>query len=97
MGFAADHALRLTWLAEAYLLAGDRDAAKRVALRALELARRHGERGHEAYALRLLGELETKENVPDIEKAAEHYRAALTLAEILGMQPLAAALASSLP
>jgi class 3 adenylate cyclase/tetratricopeptide (TPR) repeat protein len=97
MGFAADHALRLTWLAEAYLLAGDRDAAKRVALRALELARRHGERGHEAYALRLLGELETKENVPDIEKAAEHYRAALTLAEILGMQPLAGALASSLP
>jgi len=97
MGFAADHALRLTWLAEAYLLAGDRDAAKRVALRALELARRHGERGHEAYALRLLGELETKESVPDIEKAAEHYRAALTLAEILGMQPLAGALASSLP
>ena len=93
MGFAADHALRLTWLAEAYLLAADGDAAKRLALRALELARRHGERGHEAYALRLLGDLQTKDSAPDIEKAAEHYRAALTLAELLGMQPLADALA----
>ena len=97
MKCAANHALRLTWLGEAYLLAGDGDAAKRLALRALELARVHGERGHEAYALRLLGELAMKGSVPDLEKAAEHYRAALTLAQMLGMQPLAAALASSLP
>ena len=34
---------------------------------------------------------------PDVEQAAEHYRAALALAQMLGMQPLAAALASSLP
>jgi predicted ATPase len=97
MEFAANHALRLAWLAEVYLLSGDGDAAKRLALRALELARRHGERGHQAYVLGLLGELETKESVPDIERAAEHYRAALTLAETLGMQPLAAALANCLP
>jgi class 3 adenylate cyclase/tetratricopeptide (TPR) repeat protein len=97
MGFAADHALRLTWLAEAYLLAGDRDAPKRVALSALELARRHGERGHEAYALRLLGELAMKGSVPDVEQAAGHYREALALAQMLGMQPLVTALASCLP
>jgi tetratricopeptide (TPR) repeat protein len=97
MEFAANHALRVAWLAEAYLLTGDGDAAKRLALRALDLARQHGERGHEAYVLRLLAELAMKGSVPDIEKAAEHFRAALTLAEMLGMQPLAAALASSLP
>jgi tetratricopeptide (TPR) repeat protein len=97
MEFAANHALRLAWLAEVYLLAGDGDAAKRLALRALDLARRHGERGHQAYVLGLLGELAMKESVPDVEQAAEHYRAALALAQMLGMQPLAAALASSLP
>ena len=97
MGFAANHALRLVWLAEANLLVGDGDAAKRLALRALDLARRHGERGHQAYVLGLLGELAMKESVPDVEQATEHYRAALALAEMLGMQPLANALASSLP
>ena len=97
MGFAANHARRLTWLAEVFLLAGERDAAKRLALRALELALRQGERGHQAYVLGLLGELAMKESVPDVEQAAEHYRAALALAQMLGMQPLATDLASSLP
>jgi tetratricopeptide (TPR) repeat protein len=97
MEFAANHALRLAWRAEVYLLAGDGDAAKRLALRALELTRRHGERGHQAYVLGLLGELAMKESVPDVEQAAEHYRAALALAQMLGMQPLAAALARPLP
>jgi len=95
--FAANHALRLAWLGEVYLLTGDGDAAKRLAQSALDLARRHGERGHEAYVLRLLAELAMKGSVPDVEQATEHYRAALDLAEMLGMQPLANALASSLP
>jgi len=38
-----------------------------------------------------------KESVPDVEQAAEHYRAALALAQMLGMQPLITALASCLP
>jgi predicted ATPase len=97
MELDANHALRLTWLAEVFLLAGERDAAKRLALRALELARRHGERGHQAYVLGLLGKLAMEESIPDVAQAAEHYRAALALAQMLGMQPLAAALASSLP
>jgi len=79
MEFAANHALRLTWLGEACLLAGDADTAKRHALCAMELAQRLGERGHEAYALRLLGELAMKGSVPDVEQAAEHYRAALAI------------------
>jgi len=97
MEFAANHALRLAWLGQAHLRGGNGDAAKRFGLRSLEQARRLGERGHEAYALRLLGELSEKGASPDIEQATEHYRAALTLAETLGMGPLAAAIASSLP
>ncbi len=97
MEFGANHALRLTWLGEACLLAGDEDAAKRHALRAIELARRHGEQGHAAYALRLLGDLAMKGSGANVETAAGHYRAALALAQTLGMQPLVAALASCLP
>ena len=55
--FVARHSLRVAYLGEAYLLTGRRDDAATTAARALELARVHKERGHEAYALRLLGEL----------------------------------------
>jgi hypothetical protein len=61
----------------------------------VETSRRHGERGHEAYALALLGTL--AEHSRDIETACQHYRAALDIAESLGMRPLAAAVASRLP
>ena len=66
MEFTANHALRLAWLAEAHFLAGHGDVAKRLGLRALELARRVGERGHEAHALRLLGDLAMKGSPPDV-------------------------------
>ncbi len=97
MQWAANHPLRLVWLGETYVLAGDAAAGRRVGARALELARRLGERGHEAYALRLLGQIAASGPAPDLEQANEYYREALTLATALGMQPLAAALASSLP
>jgi hypothetical protein len=48
------------------------------------------ERGHEAYALRLLGEFHTHRDPPEVEAAATHYRQSLTLAEALGMRPLQA-------
>jgi tetratricopeptide (TPR) repeat protein len=97
MEWTGNHAIRLVWLGRAHLLAGHGDIATRLGLRALELARRLGERGHEAHALQLLGELAGKAVPPDVERASEHYRAALSLAEALGMRPLAAAIASSLP
>ncbi|HXH81838.1 MAG TPA: hypothetical protein VNN07_02810, partial [Candidatus Tectomicrobia bacterium] len=59
-------------------------------------ARRHGERGHEAYALALLGRL-AAHGEADPAAAGEHYRAARDLADALGMRPLAAAAASCLP
>jgi tetratricopeptide (TPR) repeat protein len=77
-------------VSEAYLLAGRRQEAVQLAGRALDLARAHKERGHEAWALRLLGEIAAHQAPPEIEAAAQHYRQALTLAEDLGMRPLVA-------
>jgi len=55
MHLMIDQALRIVWLGEAYLLAGRLDEAYAQAQHALEFSRAHKERGHEAYALRLLG------------------------------------------
>ncbi len=82
--------LRTIWLSEAYLLAGREADASAAAQRALALARQHKERGHEAYTLRLLGEIAARENPAEIGKAEDHYRQALALAEELGMRPLIA-------
>jgi hypothetical protein len=60
------------------------------ALRALELARTHRERGHQAYALRLLGDIAAHHEPPEVEAAATHYHQGLALAEELGMRPLQA-------
>jgi len=78
------------WLSEAYLQAGRRDDAIEVGQRALDRARKSKERGQEAWALRLLGEISSQAVTPQIEKAEEHYRRAVTLAEELGMRPLIA-------
>ena len=48
------------------------------------------ERGDQAYALRLLGDIAAHREPPDIDEAAAHYRQALALAEDLGMRPLQA-------
>ena len=82
--------LRTVWLSEAYLLTGREADARAAAQRALDLARQHKERGNEAYALRLLGEIAAREDPLDIGKAEDHYRRALALAEELGMRPLIA-------
>ena len=48
------------------------------------------ERGHEAYALQLLGAFHGHRDPPEVEPAATYYSQALTLAEALGMRPLQA-------
>jgi tetratricopeptide (TPR) repeat protein len=77
-------------LGEAQLLAGHLQEAHTLADRALTLAREHQERGHQAYALRLLGDIAARREPPTGEQAETHYRQALALAEELGMCPLAA-------
>jgi tetratricopeptide (TPR) repeat protein len=77
-------------LGEAYLLAGRSADASQQARQALERSRDLKQRGHEAYALRLLGEIAAQRQPPDAEAAAAAYRHAMTLADALGMRPLAA-------
>ena len=86
----ASEAAFVIWLGEAYLLAGRLDEAWTQAQRALEFFRVHQERGNEAYALRLLGEVAVQRHPPPGERAEAYYRQALTLAEELGMRPLQA-------
>jgi len=77
-------------LGEAHLRAGRLEEALALAEEALALARGHQERGHQAYALRLLGDIAAHHTPPDVDQAAAHYRQALALAEELGMRPLQA-------
>jgi tetratricopeptide (TPR) repeat protein len=77
-------------LGEAQVLAGRLDEAHALAERTLTLAREHQERGHEAYALRLLGEIAARREPPEREQAETHFQQALVLADELGMRPLVA-------
>ena len=77
-------------LGEAHLLAGRLEEAQTLAEQTLAQARARQERGNEAHALRLLGEVAAQHNPPEVEPAADHYRQALALAEELGMRPLQA-------
>jgi class 3 adenylate cyclase/tetratricopeptide (TPR) repeat protein len=77
-------------LGEAHLLAGGLEEAQSLAQRTLVIARQHRERGNEAYALRLLGEITAHRAPPDVAPAEAHYQQALALADELGMRPLQA-------
>ncbi len=77
-------------LGEAHLLAGRLGQAHTLAERALTLARAHQERGNEAYALCLLGNIAARREPPEHQQAATYYQQALTLAAELGMRPLQA-------
>jgi hypothetical protein len=79
--------LLVGYQAEASLLAGQPAQARPAAARALELARRHGERGYEAMALRLVGESALASGDPAGQAA---LREGIALAETLGMRPLLA-------
>ncbi len=80
----------LAEVSEAYLLVGRVAEASTLAERLLELSRTHTGRGHQAHAYRLLGDVATHREPPDIDQATAHYRQALALAEELGMRPLQA-------
>jgi tetratricopeptide (TPR) repeat protein len=77
-------------LGETYLEAGRLADAASVAERALTLARGSKERGHEALALHLLGDVAAQREPPELEAAAGYYRQAMALAEGLSMRPLVA-------
>jgi ATP/maltotriose-dependent transcriptional regulator MalT len=90
IGFAYGHALVVATLAEAKLLAGDVDDAARAADRALGLCRQHGQRGWEAWTLRLASEITMRRGPADLDIARSTFHAAMVLAEERGMRPLIA-------
>ncbi len=79
--------LRLSY---AYLLADRLDEAAQLAQWGLDLCQRRQERGHEAYAWWLMGELAAKREPTRTTTIDAHYQRALALARPLAMQPLLA-------
>src|SRR4029453_7216865 len=77
-------------IGEMHIVAGHLEEAQTLAKQALTHARAHQEHGHQAYALRLLGEIAARREPPESALAEAHYRQALALADELGMRPLVA-------
>jgi tetratricopeptide (TPR) repeat protein len=89
-GLALYHSRLSLWLGEA-LMRGDRPRdALAQAERTLVLTRERGERGLEACALWLLGEIASRGPAPRDESGEGRYREALALGEERGMRPLVA-------
>src|SRR5262249_6401386 len=89
-GTMGGYALNVGYVSEAYLLAGRLEEAVPRAGCALDLSRAQKEQGHEAWALRLLGEIAARREPPERALADAYYRQALALADELGMRPLQA-------
>ncbi len=90
MGLGLFHSLVQVHYAHALLLGGRIQEAQNVAEAALELTQKRGEQGHEAHALRLLGELALHPDSPDNDGAKLKFETALTLAAKHDMRPLQA-------
>ena len=88
IGFAYGHALVVGMLGEGHLLAGAAAEAGRRADEAVTLARKYGQRGWEAWALRLQGESARATGTLDV--ASARFEAAMALAAERGMRPLVA-------
>ena len=78
------------WLGEAHLAARDLEQARRYGQASLEMARAQPQRGTEAWAWRLLGEIAAAADPPSVQEAETAYGEALTRASDLGMRPLVA-------
>ncbi len=89
LGVKAYLALWKTHLAEGLLAAGQKARAKVHAEEALDLAIAHQERGHQACALRICGEVAAQDGT-GLEAAEAYFAEALTLARQLGARPLCA-------
>jgi DNA-binding winged helix-turn-helix (wHTH) protein/tetratricopeptide (TPR) repeat protein len=77
-------------LGEAHLLGGSPEEAHVLVEQARAFAQAHQERGHEAYALCLLGDMVAQREPREYGHANDYYHQALILADALGMRPLQA-------
>jgi tetratricopeptide (TPR) repeat protein len=89
IGRKAAWALRLTWLGHTRLLAGHSEIAREHGERAVALAINGGERGYQAWALKLLGDV-TLDQSGDPLQARSYYDQSMEIASQLSMQPLEA-------
>ena len=90
MGVIVCQSLWNAYLSEAYLMAGRNDDAVVLAKRALDFSLQHKERGHQAWTLRLLGDIEVHQRSSRPETIAAYYEDGLRLAIELGMRPVVA-------
>ena len=89
IGRKAAWSLRLMWHGQTCFLAGQMDAALEHGQRALALATDAGELGHQAWALKLLGDV-AQERSPDLAQARSYYDQSMMFATQLEMRPLQA-------
>jgi len=89
-GLALYHSRLTLWMGEALMRADRLDDAQARAERARALTRERGERGLEAWALWLLGEVVSRREPVDHETAEGHYLQGIALAEDVGLRPLVA-------
>jgi len=89
-GRIGESSLRFAALGAAELATNELDKAAEHAKHALDFAVQHGERGYEAWALRLCGEISACTHSIDDGAAEEQYRRALASAKELEMRPLQA-------
>ena len=82
--------LSTAWLSEGCLLSGRLEEASSIAHRAFDLSKEHKERGHEAWIVKLFGDIALHRDPPKIEQAEEQYRGAFALSREIGMRPLQA-------
>jgi tetratricopeptide (TPR) repeat protein len=85
--FFFGHSQWVAWQAHAHLMAGRMDEAGEQVDEALRLSRQCGQRGYEALALYVRGEIES---LRERDCAETFCRQALALADELGMRPLVA-------
>jgi DNA-binding NtrC family response regulator/tetratricopeptide (TPR) repeat protein len=86
----SQHSLRLAYLAEVQLDAGQEVEATQTAAQALELAVARGESGFRVIALRARARVAAQRREPDLDAAEGYLRQALALGETLGMRPAVA-------
>jgi class 3 adenylate cyclase/tetratricopeptide (TPR) repeat protein len=77
-------------VAEGYLMARRLQDAHEAAMRALDIAVAHSERGHEGWAHRLLGDISADSYGAPPDGPAAHYQAAHAIGNPRGMRPLVA-------
>jgi transcriptional regulator with AAA-type ATPase domain/tetratricopeptide (TPR) repeat protein len=88
MNLVSGQSLVVAALAEAHLVAGELARAGSLSEQAVQLARRHREGGHEAWALHICGAVAAAREDP--RAALELFRQSLDLARSLAMRPLVA-------